>query len=99
LNDLETQFKVQAAELIAEINEHKSNLQSIFGFESSVVKGFDQNLEPNEFDYSIDQLDIYAQFLGEEEYSKMKDNYCRALTIMTELNQIEKDRVEMNAPI
>lgn len=29
----------------------------------------------------------------------MKDSYHRALGIMEELNQIERDRVEMNAPV
>lgn len=29
----------------------------------------------------------------------MKDNYQRALTVMTELCQFECDRIEMNAPI
>ena len=44
LAELDNQFKVDAAGLIADLNEHKANLQGIFGFEGSVVKGFDQNL-------------------------------------------------------
>ena len=38
------------------------------------------------YDDSIDKLDIYSKFLGEEEYIKMKDSYHRALSTMTELH-------------
>lgn len=69
----------------------------MFGLKEGSVRGFDNDGE--EFSESIDDLDIYSQFLGEQEYLKMKENYQRALTVMTELCQFECDRVEMNAPI
>lgn len=50
------------------------------------------------YDDSIDKLDIYSKFLGEEEYLRMKDSYHRALSTMTELHEIEKERINMNAP-
>ena len=76
-------FKHEMAECQGEINYRKQNLVDSGGqLDVSTVKGFD--LET--FDDSIDVLDIYSQFLGEEEYFKMKDNYLRALNIMTELN-------------
>jgi len=33
-------------------------------------------------DDSIDYLDIYAEFLGEEEYEKAKEGYIRALNML-----------------
>lgn len=32
---------------------------------------------------TFDQLDIYAKFLGENEYFKMKENFQKALDVMT----------------
>ena len=66
-----------------------------------MVKGFDidSELGAGEEDDSIDKLDIYAKFLGENEYLKMKDNYHRALQAMNELHNLEKDRIHMKAPI
>lgn len=56
-------------------------------------------MEMEDYDESIDKLDIYAKFLGEVEYLRMKDNYHKALYTMTELFNLEKDRIHMNAPI
>jgi len=66
-----------------------------------MVKGFDFESEAGAegYDDSIDKLDIYAKFLGEGEYLRMKDNYHKALTTMTELNNLEKQRMHMNAPV
>lgn len=50
------------------------------------------------YDDSIDKLDIYAKFLGEDEYLLIKDNYYKALNIMDELHNIERDRLHMKAP-
>lgn len=63
------------------------------------MKGFDLQIEIEDYDDSIDKLDIYAKFLGEEEYVRMKETYHRALNTMTELFSLEKDRIHMNAPI
>jgi hypothetical protein len=68
--------------------------------DTSTVKGFDIDSELGAAeDDEIDKLDIYARFLGEDEYLKMKDNYHRALHAMTELHNLEKDRIHMKAPI
>lgn len=39
------------------------------------VRGFDRLI----WDDSIEQLDIYSEFLGENEYETVKTNYERAL--------------------
>lgn len=95
------QFKYEAAECISAINYHKQNISSISGFDESVIKGFDFDLEisVDEYDDSIDQLDVYANFLGQNEYFKMKENLLKALNIMTELFKVEKERIHINAPI
>lgn len=66
------------------------------GFDDKQIRGFDSGIE--NYDDSIDKLDIYAKFLGETEYLKIKDNYYKALGIMDELHNIERDRLHMNAP-
>lgn len=46
----------------------------------------------------LDQLDVYADFLGKNEYFKMKENFQKALHVMTELFKVERERLHMNAP-
>jgi len=50
-------------------------------------------------DDSIESLQIYSKFLGENEFEAIKDNYYRALDVMKQLGEIEVERVKMNAPI
>ena len=74
---------------------NKEDLADILGFDDQ-VKGFDLEFMTDD---SIDFLDIYAEFLGDEEYHKMKENYQRALCMMNEVNTVEIERFRMNAPI
>lgn len=92
-------FKQEAAEYYLEINVHKAQLSNIFGFDDSVVKGFDMEEGAEGYDEGIDKLDIYAKFLGENEYLKMKENYNKALDTMTQLLNMEKERMAMNSPV
>lgn len=70
-------------------------MQEILGFEDR-VKGFDLEFMTED---SIDFLDIYAEFLGLDEYYLMKENYQKALGTMNELYQVEIDRFRLNAPV
>jgi len=63
--------------LAHDIQQHKVRLADVLGF-GDEVKGFDQVT----VDDSIDYLDIYAEFLGEEEYEKAKEGYIRALNML-----------------
>ena len=65
------------------------------------MRGFDQDLEVgvDDLEDGADQLDVYADFLGKNEYFKMKENLQKALHVMTELFKVEKERLQMNAPI
>ena len=56
--------------LTSDINLHKSKLSEVLGF-GDEVKGFDTFVA----DDSIDHLEIYADFLGKQEYAKAKENY------------------------
>jgi hypothetical protein len=47
----------------------------------SDVKGFDTGLV-SAMDDSLDHLEIYAEFLGEDEFNKAKDSYDRTLDTM-----------------
>jgi hypothetical protein len=49
------------------------------------VRGFDKLI----WDDSIEQLDIYAEFLGPQEYQRVKANYEKALQTMEMLYQAE----------
>ena len=92
-------FKDEANEYTALLNIHKQELSKIQELgDASLVKGFDFEMGAEDDD-SIDKLDIYAKFLGENEYLKMKDNYNRALNAMMELHNVEHDRINMNAPV
>lgn len=60
--------------LMYDIHQHKLRLSELLGY-GDEVKGFDKAT----VDESIDHLDIYAEFLGVEEYEKAKENYIKAL--------------------
>lgn len=60
--------------LMYDIHQHKLKLTDILGY-GDEVRGFDKI----EVDESIDHLDIYAEFLGADEYEKAKQNYTKAL--------------------
>jgi hypothetical protein len=84
-------FKAEANELQMEVNLHK---QKLAGLDDTVVKGFDVEMEGGlGEDDSIDKLDIYSKFLGEGEYLKMKENYHKALATMSQLNDLERERM------
>jgi hypothetical protein len=46
-------------------------------------------------DDSLDHLEIYAEFLGEEEFNSATENYKRTLTTMEELYGVELDRLKL----
>ena len=48
-----------------------------------------------EVDENIDSLDIYAEFLGEEEYTKIKESYERAVRCMRDMCELEVERLKM----
>eukprot|EP00347_Sterkiella_histriomuscorum_P002541 403367752 len=89
------ELKKEMGEVNIEMGYHRQELADILGFEDQ-VKGFDLEFMTDE---SIDFLDIYAQFLGDEEYCKMKENYEKALATMHDINTLEMERFRMNEPI
>jgi hypothetical protein len=79
---------------------HREALSGIYGYEDGIVKGFDLESEINDgYDNTIEKLEIYQEFLGENEFIKIKDNFYKALYVMTELHNVEKERIYLNAPI
>ncbi|CDW87601.1 UNKNOWN [Stylonychia lemnae] len=89
------QLKSEMSQVNIELGFHRQELAEILGFEDQ-VKGFDLEFMTDE---SIDFLDIYAQFLGDDEYCKMKENYQKALGTMHDINTLELERYRMNCPI
>ena len=75
--------------LVSDINHHKAKLSDILGY-GDEVKGFDSFIA----DDSIDHLEIYAEFLGKQEYGRAKQNYERALQTMEMLYRAEIDRLD-----
>lgn len=62
------------------MNLHKENLALAIG-KGSDVKGFDTSLV-SAMDDNLDHLDIYAEFLGENEFTKAKEQYELTLDTM-----------------
>jgi hypothetical protein len=53
---------------------HREALSGIYGYEDGIVKGFDLESEINDgYDNTIEKLEIYQEFLGENEFIKMLD--------------------------
>ena len=73
-------LKDEQALVQCELNLHRENLSLALGKDSD-VKGFDTSLVAA-MDDSLDHLDIYAEFLGEKEFIKAKENYERTLSTM-----------------
>lgn len=42
----------------------------------------DSNMDVNTLEDTFEQLDIYAKFLGHDEYMKMRENFTKALAVM-----------------
>jgi hypothetical protein len=77
LSQMNDQFKVEAAECQDHINYHRQNISNMAGYDDSTVRGFDHDFEFNvdDLEDGLDQLDVYADFLGKNEYFKMKENF------------------------
>ena len=63
-----------------ELNLHKQQLAEALG-KGSDVKGFDTSVI-SAMDDSLDHLEIYAEFLGDDEFNKAKDSYDKTLDTM-----------------
>ena len=74
LDQIGEHLKEEKRMLVSDINHHKAKLSDILGY-GDEVKGFDNFV----LDDSIDHLEIYAEFLGKQEYTRAKENYQRAL--------------------
>ena len=56
---------------------------SMSGTQSEMTSGATSVADLQLLEETFDQLDIYAKFLGENEYFKMKENFSKALDVMT----------------
>ena len=84
LDEIGDHLKQEKTMLTADIKHHKNKLADVLGY-GDEVRGFDKLI----WDDSVEQLDIYAEFLGPQEYKRVKDNYERALATMEMLYQAE----------
>ena len=76
LDEIGSHLRDEKVMLTQDIKLHKAKLADVLGF-GDEVRGFDQMI-----DDSVEQFDIYSEFLGPQEYKKVKDNYERALGTM-----------------
>lgn len=74
--------------LLYDIHQHKLRLADVIGY-GDEVRGFDQMT----VDESIDHLDIYAEFLGTDEYEQAKDSYLKTLATLETLYKVEIERL------
>lgn len=89
LDQIGTHLFQEQQMLLYDIHQHKLRLSEVLGF-GDEVKGFDQIT----VDESIDHLDIYAEFLGVEEYEKAKESYIKALQTLESIYKLEIERLQ-----
>ena len=70
--------------LMQDIKFHKAKLSEVLGY-GDEVRGFDNLV----WDDQVEQLDIYAEFLGPQEYNRVKSIYEKTLNTMEQLYQAE----------
>lgn len=76
LDEIGSHLRDEKVMLTQDIRLHKAKLADVLGF-GDEVRGFDQMI-----DDSVEQFDIYSEFLGQQEYQKVRGNYERALGTM-----------------
>ena len=84
LDEIGSHIKDEKVMLMQDIKHHKMKLSDVLGY-GDEVRGFDNLI----WDDSVEQLEIYAEFLGPQEYNRVKENYERALNTMEMLYQAE----------
>ena len=84
LDEIASHLRDEKVMLTQDVKHHKAKLADVLGF-GDEVRGFDNLI----WDDSVEQLDIYAEFLGPQEYNRVKENYERALSTMEMLYQAE----------
>lgn len=105
------QLKAEASEMLGEVSQQKSYLSGMVSLDGNSVKGFDSQasdttsmvgdsaMDVNTLEDTFEQLDIYAKFLGQDEYLKMRENFTKALSVMQQLHEIEIMRLNNQQPI
>ena len=84
LDEIGSHLREEKVMLMQDVKHHKAKLSDVLGF-GDEVRGFDNMI----WDDSVEQLDIYAEFLGPQEYNRVKSNYEKALNTMEMLYQAE----------
>ena len=84
LDEIGSHLKDEKNMLVIDIKLHKAKLADVLGY-GDEVRGFDKLL----WDDSVEQLDLYAEFLGPQEYRQVKQGYEKALHTMEQLFQAE----------
>ena len=74
LDEIGSHLRDEKSMLIQDIKHHKNKLADVLGY-GDEVRGFDKLV----WDDSLEQLDIYSEFLGPQEYRRIKANYEKAL--------------------
>ena len=80
LDEIGSHLKDEKNMLVIDIKLHKAKLADVLGY-GDEVRGFDKLL----WDDSVEQLDLYAEFLGPQEYRQVKQGYEKALQTMEQL--------------
>lgn len=83
-------MKNEQSKLQVEISEMKKSISEVFEFKD-MVRGFDVR----DIDDPFDQLDIYKDFLGDEEYHKVAQNYQKTIETMDLVFQAELQRLKV----
>ena len=84
LDEIGGHIRDEKVMLMQDIKLHKAKLSEVLGY-GDEVRGFDNLV----WDDQVEQLDIYAEFLGPQEYQRVKSNYEKALNTMEQLYKAE----------
>lgn len=83
-------MKTQQSQQQAEIQHDKKAISDVFEFNDE-VRGFDVRdlLDP------LEQLEIYKDFLGEEEFQRVHANYEKTIQTMDLVFETEIERIKL----
>ena len=84
LDEIGSHLRDEKQMLVLDIKYHKAELADLLGY-GDEVRGFDNLIG----DDGADQLEIYEEFLGPQEYARVRRNYEKALQTMEMLYQAE----------
>lgn len=90
LQEVGKQLKTEQSHLQHEISHQKNAISEVFDF-SDAVKGFDVR----DLESPLDQIDVYKDFLGEDEFRRVHETYSKTIQTLDLVYQTELERIKL----